>query len=182
MDPISASPTVLQTVCTIERERLKVQPEYPAVPRRSGAGTARGEGSTLGLSVGRVTVMLFSERRMNPHEYREERFESLRDNSFIGHVLAESLVASDVDHVVVLDLAGALEGPGAEEFSNRIRGLLRRGERFVAVNLGAVTNVDSMGLGELVRAFGTVTRSGGEMAIVNPPPYFRRLVERLKFL
>jgi len=123
------------------------------------------------------------ERMMTPHEYREERFAPFREPPFTGDAFdAESLVASDVHHVVVLDLAGAFEGPGVEELSKRIDGLRDRGEGIFVVNLSAVTKVDSMGLGELVRSFVRVSRGGGKLALVNPPQHFRQLVESMKFL
>jgi len=120
---------------------------------------------------------------MTAREYREECFKPLRESSALGDVLdAASLEARQVYRVVVLDLAGALTGPGSEEFFTRIQGLVLRGERIIVVNLKAVTWVDSMGLGEIVRSLTAVSRSGGRMPLVNPPLHFCRLLARLKFL
>ena len=120
---------------------------------------------------------------MTSHEYREECFEPLREKSALGDVLdAVSLEACHIHQVLVLDLAGALDGTGSIEFSNRIQLLLRRGERIIVVNLKAVTMVDSTGLGEIVRSFTAVARSGGRMPLVNPPSHFSRLIQQAKFL
>jgi anti-sigma B factor antagonist len=122
------------------------------------------------------------ERKMTLHECQSERFE-LCQVAFFGHALDYELsVANEFGHVIVIDLAGALAGSESRELSDLIQRLVERGERIIVVNLGAVTDVDSMGLCELVRSFVAVTRNGGMMPLVNAPEHFRRLVESCKFL
>ena len=120
---------------------------------------------------------------MTSREYREGCFEPLRENSALGDVLdAVSLEACHIHQVLVLDLAGALDGTGSIAVRNRIQLLLGRGERIIVVNLKAVTLMDSTGLGEIVRSFTDVVRSGGRMPLVNPPSHVSRLIQQAKFL
>ena len=120
---------------------------------------------------------------MTSREYREECFEPLRENSALGDVLdAESLEACHIHQVLVLDLAGALDGTGSIEVWNRTQLLLGRGERIIVVNLKAVTMMDSRGFGEIVRSFVAVARNGGRMPLVNPPSHFRRFLQDAKLL
>jgi anti-sigma B factor antagonist len=63
----------------------------------------------------------------------------------------------------ILDLEGPLKlGEAEEAFRTQIQQLVDSGSAQVAVNLGAVTDLDSSGIGALVRAFTTLKRSGGK--------------------
>src|ERR1700730_18846086 len=63
----------------------------------------------------------------------------------------------------ILDLDGPLKlGDAEESFRNQIQQLIDAGSLHVAVNLAGVTELDSSGIGALVRAVTTLKRAGGE--------------------
>lgn len=73
-----------------------------------------------------------------------------------------------VQDVVVLDLTGKLTiGEGDELLKERISNLVQQGHRRLLLNLEDVPYVDSAGLGEIVRAYTTVSRQGGKLKLVN---------------
>ena len=73
-----------------------------------------------------------------------------------------------VQDVVVLDLTGKLTiGEGDELLKERISNLVQQGHRHLLLNLEDVPYVDSAGLGEIVRAYTTVSRQGGKLKLVN---------------
>jgi len=72
------------------------------------------------------------------------------------------------DDVVILDIEGKiLLGEGDVQLREAIRRLLQSGARKILLNLANVPYMDSAGLGELVRAYTTVRREGGELKLVN---------------
>src|ERR1700679_3083443 len=63
----------------------------------------------------------------------------------------------------ILDLDGPLKlGDAEEAFRNQVQQLIDAGSLHVAVNLAGVTELDSSGIGALVRAFTTLKRAGGK--------------------
>jgi anti-sigma B factor antagonist len=70
--------------------------------------------------------------------------------------------------VTVIDLPANLTlGTAADMLGDKVRSLLQQGQKHLIINLGAVSHVDSAGLGELVKAFATVNRQGGTLKLVN---------------
>ncbi|GBC78694.1 Putative anti-sigma factor antagonist [bacterium HR08] len=70
--------------------------------------------------------------------------------------------------VVILDIEGKiLLGEGDVQLREAIRRLLQSGVRKILLNLANVPYMDSAGLGELVRAYTTVRREGGELKLLN---------------
>ena len=70
--------------------------------------------------------------------------------------------------VIVLDVKGALTlTDGADILRDKVRSLLQQGHKHVLVNLGHVPYMDSAGLGELVQAYATTTRQGGQLKLLN---------------
>lgn len=62
----------------------------------------------------------------------------------------------------ILDLDGPLKlGKAEEAFRNQIQQLVDAGTKHIAVNLAGVSDLDSSGIGALVRAFTTLKRGGG---------------------
>ena len=81
-----------------------------------------------------------------------------------------------VDEVTVLDVSGRLTlGEGSSHLRDFVRHVVRRGDRWLLLNLGDVNFIDSSGVAELVRAFGTTKSEGGCLKLVN-------LVKRVKDL
>lgn len=70
--------------------------------------------------------------------------------------------------VTIIDISGDLTvGAASASLRDKVRSLLQQGQRHLVVNLGAVSYMDSSGLGELVSAFATSKRQGGTLKLVN---------------
>ena len=70
--------------------------------------------------------------------------------------------------IVILDLKGNIRlGESSRELHNEIRKLVETGEKKILLNLADVSSMDSSGLGELVSAYATVQRGGGELKLVH---------------
>jgi anti-sigma B factor antagonist len=71
--------------------------------------------------------------------------------------------------VTILDLDGALKLGAAEDaFREQVQQLMTRGPAFIAVNLARVSDLDSSGIGVLVRVFSSLQRAGGRCAYFSP--------------
>jgi len=80
----------------------------------------------------------------------------------------------------ILDLNGPLKLGEAEElFRDQIQDLVSSGSTYVAVNLSGVTDLDSSGIGALVRSFSTLKRAGGKCTFFAPT---KRVVMLLKMV
>lgn len=72
------------------------------------------------------------------------------------------------DNILILNLEGKLRlGEDNIEFHSTIRRLIEKGERYILLNLGDVSYIDSTGLGELVSSYVAVTRVGGQVKLLN---------------
>ena len=70
--------------------------------------------------------------------------------------------------VMVLDLKGKMTlGEGDELLKDKINSLVHQGRRKIVLNLAEVPYLDSAGLGEVVRAYTTVSRQGGSLKLLN---------------
>jgi anti-sigma B factor antagonist len=73
-----------------------------------------------------------------------------------------------VDGVTVLDCSGRITlGEGSVTLRDTVSQLLSKGEKKILLNLGEVNYIDSSGIGELVSAFTTVRKQGGELKLLN---------------
>jgi anti-sigma B factor antagonist len=73
-----------------------------------------------------------------------------------------------VGEITVLDLKGNIVlNEGDVVLRDKINSLIQQGKIKLVLNLAAVPYVDSAGLGELVRAFSTVRRHGGNLKMVH---------------
>ncbi len=81
----------------------------------------------------------------------------------------------------ILDLDGPLKlGPAQEAFRDQVQKLIEAGSPHVAVNLAGVTDLDSSGIGALVRAFTTVKRAGGKCTFFSPPRRVQMLLKMVR--
>jgi anti-sigma B factor antagonist len=81
----------------------------------------------------------------------------------------------EVDGIKVIDLKGRItRGESEELLRDRILDLAESGHSQLIINLGGVPYVDSSGLGELVRCFTSMRRSGGRVGLTQ---LNRRLVD-----
>jgi anti-sigma B factor antagonist len=73
-----------------------------------------------------------------------------------------------VTDVMILDLKGKITlGEGDELLKDKVNSLVNQGQRKIVLNLAGVPYLDSAGLGEVVRAYTTVSRQGGSLKLLN---------------
>jgi len=73
-----------------------------------------------------------------------------------------------VDGVTILDLSGRIVlGEDTMMLRNTIRDLIANRQKLILLNFGDVPYIDSSGIGELVTAFTTVRKQGGELKLLN---------------
>jgi len=72
-----------------------------------------------------------------------------------------------VDGVTIVDCSGRITlGEGSVILRDTVRELLAKGQKKILLNLGEVTYIDSSGIGELVSAFTTTRKEGGELKLL----------------
>ena len=72
------------------------------------------------------------------------------------------------DGVAIVDLRGRITlGDGSVTVRNTVHDLLAKGQKNILLNLGDVNYIDSSGIGELVSAFTTAKKQGGELKLLN---------------
>jgi len=70
--------------------------------------------------------------------------------------------------VTVIEISGRLTlGEVATRLTDEVRRLIAAGKKSIILNLGALTNMDSSGVGLLVSAYATVNREGGQLKLSN---------------
>jgi anti-sigma B factor antagonist len=73
-----------------------------------------------------------------------------------------------VGDVVILDLKGKITlGEGDELLKDKVNSIVSQNHRKIVLNLADVPYLDSAGLGEVVRAYTTVSRQGGNLKLLN---------------
>jgi anti-sigma B factor antagonist len=73
-----------------------------------------------------------------------------------------------VNGITILDLSGRITlGEGSVVLRDTVRDLIAKGEKKIVLNLGEVNYIDSSGIGELVSAFTTVRREGGDLKLLS---------------
>ena len=72
------------------------------------------------------------------------------------------------DGVTIVDLRGRITlGEGSATLRDTVHDLLSRGLKRILLNLGDVNYIDSSGIGELVSAYTTAKKQGGELRLLN---------------
>jgi anti-sigma B factor antagonist len=78
-----------------------------------------------------------------------------------------SVAERHVDAVTIVDVNGRLAlGEAADVLHDNIRSLLRQGHARIVINLANVSYMDSSGLGTLVSAHASMSRSGGALKLL----------------
>ena len=73
-----------------------------------------------------------------------------------------------VDGVTIVDLSGRITlGEGSVVLRDTIKDVLGKGDKKILLNLGDVSYIDSSGIGELVSAFTSVQRQGGDLKLLH---------------
>jgi anti-anti-sigma factor len=71
--------------------------------------------------------------------------------------------------ITILDLDGPLRlGPAEDVFRIQVQQLMLAGSTFLAVNLARVSDLDSSGVGALLRVFTSARRAGGKCVFFSP--------------
>ncbi len=93
------------------------------------------------------------------------------------------IVERQVGEVAVLDLHGKiLIGEGDDALRDAVARLTTAGKTKILLNLADVPYVDSAGLGEVVRCYTTVSRTGGKLKLVGLTAKIRDLLAITKLL
>ena len=73
-----------------------------------------------------------------------------------------------VGNVSVIQVAGRITlGEGTSALRDAVHGMIAKDQTKILLNLGEVPYVDSSGIGELVSAFTSVKKSGGQLKLSN---------------
>ncbi len=84
----------------------------------------------------------------------------------------------EIGETTILDLNGPLMvGESEMESRQKLKELLERGSRRLAINLAGVPEMDSWGLGALVRHCTQVKRAGGRCVFFAPVPHVQQLLK-----
>ena len=88
-----------------------------------------------------------------------------------------------IGDVVVLDLEGKMTlGEGDEDFEERVKQLVRAGQRKIVINGADQSYIDSSGLGAISRSYTCVARSGGSLKLLKPTQRVMDLLAITKLL
>ena len=72
-----------------------------------------------------------------------------------------------IGDLMVLDVKGKITlGEGDELLKDKVNSLVNQGHKKMVLNLADVPYLDSAGLGEVVRAYTTVSRQGGSLKLL----------------
>ena len=85
--------------------------------------------------------------------------------------------------VVIVDLTGrATMGPDNDFLDSQLRRLIEDGTSKMLVNLADVTQLDSSGIGSIVRAFASLNRRGASLKLLRPRGNVRLVLETVHLL
>ena len=94
-----------------------------------------------------------------------------------------SITERSSDLITILDLEGNIRlGDGSAELHEALRLLVEKGAKKILLNLANVAYIDSSGLGELVSAYTTLHKAGGELKLFNLSERTHELMTMTKLL
>jgi anti-sigma B factor antagonist len=87
-------------------------------------------------------------------------------------------------NVAIITVTGdiTLNKGGDVLLKDKVQSLIQQGHKNVLIDLGAVSYVDSAGLGELVQAYATTKNKGGALKLVNVTKRLKDLLVVTKLL
>ncbi|MBI2956493.1 MAG: STAS domain-containing protein [Acidobacteria bacterium] len=86
-----------------------------------------------------------------------------------------------VSNVAVLDLHGPLKmGEPELVFREKVQELLEKGTKNLAINLAGVPEMDSSGIGALVRAYTSVKHAGGKCKFFAAPKRIKQTLRMVR--
>jgi anti-sigma B factor antagonist len=81
----------------------------------------------------------------------------------------------------IIDLVGALRlGDPEQAFRDQVDKLVTSGVQHLAINLAGVSELDSSGIGALVRTFSALKRGGGKCVFYAPTQRVRMLLKMVR--
>jgi anti-anti-sigma factor len=81
-------------------------------------------------------------------------------------------------NLTILDLRGRIEtGPSNDLFEAELRKIVESTPCEVLINLSNITQIDSSGIGTLVKSFLRLKRDGGSLKVLNPTGQVRRVLD-----
>jgi anti-sigma B factor antagonist len=79
-----------------------------------------------------------------------------------------NVTTRQVGEVAILDITGRISlGQGSESLRTYVQALLDKGSNRILLNLAYVEAIDSAGIGEMVSAFTSAKKAGGELKLFN---------------
>lgn len=73
-----------------------------------------------------------------------------------------------LNEVTIVDLSGQIKlGAGSAALRDTVKDLVEKGQKKILLNLGEISYIDSSGLGELVSAFASVRKQGGDLKLLH---------------
>jgi anti-sigma B factor antagonist len=88
-----------------------------------------------------------------------------------------------VENVVIVDMSGKLNaGEAVLLLRNTVRRFAEDGNLKFLLNLGAVSYIDSAGLGELIATYTSVRNKGGDVKLLNLTKTAKDLLQMTKLL
>lgn len=83
--------------------------------------------------------------------------------------------------ITILDFSGRIVlGKQTALMRDAIQDQITRGRKYILLNLGEVSHIDSTAIGELVSLFRAVRREGGDLKLLNLTRKVRDMVEVVK--
>ena len=84
-------------------------------------------------------------------------------------------------NAAILDLKGPLKmGDAEQSFRDQVDDLLKQGTRNLAINLAGVPEMDSSGIGALVRAFSAAKQTGGKCKFFSAPKRVKQTIKMVR--
>ena len=84
-------------------------------------------------------------------------------------------------NAAILDLKGPLKMGDAEQaFRDQVDELIKSGVRNLAINLAGVPEMDSSGIGALVRAFSAAKQAGGKCKFFSAPKRVKQTIKMVR--
>jgi anti-sigma B factor antagonist len=77
----------------------------------------------------------------------------------------------------IIDVSGPVMYGEAMALDEMLRGLIKVGQKNILLNLGDVTQLDSSGIGVLVRSYLSVKKSGGALKVMHLSKQVQRILE-----
>lgn len=105
---------------------------------------------------------------------------------FLGPTRTNATVAVNirvrkVGNATILDVHGALKMGDAEQaFRDSVQEVLAGGTKHLAVNLAGVPELDSSGIGALVRAYSSTKHAGGKCRLFGAPKRVRQTLKMVR--